>query len=214
MPQRGSGRRRARYQVGGAGCQAEDDDYGAFVADLLEPTSAEVQVCRVTRLGRAETLPVNAFHSYGRIPLGACETVADLDIIPGGNIYACCGPGLFMNEHNPLLLGNARHEDLAEVLDRARSNPFMKVINTRGPAGLLEDLDEAGGGHLVPRRATYTDICQLCLDVCNNRQAVEVLATRYGATAEGQSLNADQFYKLVKDHKRRAAAASTDPVSA
>lgn len=177
------------------------DDFGYYVKTLLADTSASVSVNYLVQLGRAKDLPNSAFKSCANPPRERCETVTAVDVLPGGNVYACCGPGLYMDQSNPLYLGNARNENLKRILVRGLSNPFMKVINTRGPNGLLEDLQKNGFSHLISLRSTYTDACQLCLDICNNRLAVQALQSVYAPKDAQRNLSAIQFLKMVRENK-------------
>lgn len=174
-----------------------DDDFVDQVKALLAHTKASVHAHFPVRLGRAMELEASSFRHSITPPSDKCETVTALDIVPGGTIYACCGPGPYMKDDNPLVLGNALNDDLFDILQGALSNPFMKVINTRGPKGLLDDLQAHGFGDLVPIRDHYTDTCQLCLDVCNNSQAVSVLRDIYARPDIRRTQNALQFAKMV-----------------
>ena len=176
-------------------------DYGDHVRALLAHTKAEVNVNDLVKLGRAEDLDDKDFQRCAHAPRDRCETVTAADVVPGGIVYACCGPGLYMREHNPLVLGNALEEPLSDILERGLSNPFMKVINTRGPVGLLEDLQAAGRGDLVRQRSRYTDACQLCLDICNSPPAVEALEELYSDPDTRRTQNALQFLKMVGEQQ-------------
>lgn len=180
---------------------AKDDDYGDHVKRILAHTRAEVHVNYLVRLGRASELADSAFNTCRHPPRETCETVTAADVVPGGVVYACCGPGLYMTESNPLVLGNAREERLSHILARGLANPFMKTINVRGPVGLLEDLQAHGLGHLVKTRARYTDACQLCLDICNSPAAVAALQAIYADPDRRRTQNASQFLKMVGDYK-------------
>ncbi|MBI2305989.1 MAG: radical SAM protein [Rhodocyclales bacterium] len=173
------------------------DDFAEQVKALLAHTKASVHSHFPVRLGRAETLAAAAFRHSMTPPADSCETVTALDIEPGGKVYACCGPGPYMHGGNPLALGNALEEDLFAIIQKALANPFMKVINTRGPKGLLDDLHAHGHARIVPLRAYYTDTCQLCLDICNNPQAVAVLREIYADPETQRTQNAMQFAKMV-----------------
>ncbi|MGI8311662.1 radical SAM protein [Saccharopolyspora hattusasensis] len=175
------------------------DNYGDHVRTLLSHTGAEVHVNFLVKLGRAEEFAEEDFKFSSRPPRETCETVTAADVVPGGVVYACCGPGLYMHEANPLILGNAQEESLGLILERGLTNPFMKVINTRGPVGLLEDLQENGFGHLVKLRERYTDACQLCLDICNSSEAVEALRRIYARPDIRRDQNAMQFLKMVRE---------------
>lgn len=194
---------------------APDDHYGDHLKTLLAHTPADVHVNHMVRLGRAATLPESSFKTCLHPPKETCETVTAIDVLPGGEVCACCGPGLYMNSGNPLLLGNARKEILRDILEKGLINPFMKVINTRGPYGLLLDLQDNGYAHLVPVRKQYSDACQLCLDICNNPQAVRALETIYADTDVRRQQNASQFLKMAGEfmHIQRIKKEKNQPFS-
>jgi pyruvate-formate lyase-activating enzyme len=177
------------------------DDYGDRVKQILSHTRADVHVNYLVKLGRASSFSDSSFNSCSHLPRETCETVTAADVVPGGDVYACCGPGAYMTRENPLLIGNAQQESLRTILERGLANPFMKVINTRGPYGLLADLRAHGQGDLVKTRARYTDACQLCLDICNNPQAVEALTSIYSEPQMARTQTAAQFLKLVGDYQ-------------
>jgi len=178
-----------------------DDDYGEHVRKILSHTRAEVNVNYMVKLGRAKQFTQIAFNTSPRPPRERCETVTAADVVPGGDVFACCGPGLYMKRTNPLLLGNAQRESLYSILERGLQNPFMKVINTRGPIGLLEDLTANGLGGLVVIRPVYEDACQLCLDICNNPEAVGALETLYSVESVRREHSALQFMKMFADSR-------------
>ncbi len=176
-----------------------DDDYGKYVEKLVEHTRAKVHVNFLVCLGRASVLNKNAFKSSSGPPRETCETVTAVEVVPGGNVYACCGPGEYMTNFNPLFLGNAQSENLSDILEKGSQNSFMKVINTRGPNGLLEDLRENDLGDLVKIRGRYTDACQLCLDICNDQNAVDSLKRIYQNQGVIRRQNALQFLKMATE---------------
>lgn len=83
------------------------DDYGEHVAEILSHTRATVNVNWMVSLGRAQKLSTAALKVSDRPPRETCETVTAVDVVPGGRVYACCGPGIFMKRSNPLVLGDA-----------------------------------------------------------------------------------------------------------
>ena len=174
-----------------------NDNYGDHVKSLLTHTQAKVHVNFLVRLGRAADFQEHFFKASRHPPRETCETVTAVDVVPGGEVYACCGPGQYMDRGNPLYLGNAQRETLHTILERGLQNPFMKVINTRGPRGLLMDLKENGHGTMVPIRESYPDACQLCLDICNNPLAVQTLRNIYADTGVHRQQNAAQFLKMA-----------------
>ncbi|MCZ7392070.1 MAG: radical SAM protein [Candidatus Methanoperedens sp.] len=180
---------------------AKGDNYGDHAKSILNHTNADIHVHHPVRLGRACSLPMEHFCVCHSPPADACETVTALDIVPGGDVYACCGPGKYMKKSNPLYLGNASRESLREILERGLTNPFMKVINTCGPKGFIKDLHDRGLSSLLTLRRRYSDTCQLCLDVTNNPKIVKALQNIYADKNIQREKNALQFLKMFQEYK-------------
>ena len=179
-----------------------EDHYGQHVREMLRDTKALIYVNHFVRCGRARSLPVHFFRTSKKPFAHVCETIKAVNVSPGGNVYACCGPMQDMHPTNPLVLGNALTDKLSDILRKGLSNPFMKVINTRGPVGLFQDLQEQGYANLVKNRRFYTDACQLCLDICNSAPLVRILETIYADPDIRRTQNAAQFKKIFHEYRK------------
>jgi len=172
----------------------ESDDFPAQVHRELAHTNAQVERNKPIRIGRAHGLPAETF-TPGPVPLERCESITAANVVSDGTVYACCGPGHGMNAENPLVLGNAHEEPLGAIMLRAQSNSFVRVINARGPSGLIEDLEASTSAVPFKPKASYTDICELCMDVCNNREVVEELRQVHADEARRQDQDALLVFK-------------------
>jgi organic radical activating enzyme len=154
---------------------ASTEDYHNQFAGL--PVKHEHQ--KIVRLGRAESLPQSHFEMTDDLPGGACSIVYSPVVEPDGNVYACCGPSHFATETSPLLLGNAKTEPLADILERGLKDPILEIINNIGPIGLYQLLKDhpAGRKHFKPRSA-YSHACELCLDITNNPKLISAIRER------------------------------------
>jgi hypothetical protein len=129
----------------------------------------------LVRLGRAKTLPLEHFQQYDTFPTGPCGTVLSIVVEYDGQVYACCGPSKFSQPHSPLVLGNAEHESLDIILDRAINDPILDVISLLGPYGLYLLLKQSEGQGIYTPRKNYTSICDLCLDLTDSPQIISAI---------------------------------------
>ena len=153
---------------------AEGSQYRAAFGDL----PIHFETGHLTGLGRAATLPGEHFIQQSHPMMGPCAVVLSPLIDYDGKVYACCGPSFYSGPHSPLMLGNAEHEPLGQILDRAARDPILETIALLGPYGLYLLLKESESSDLYTERATYTSICDLCLDLTNSSGIVSVLRAR------------------------------------
>jgi len=150
-------------------------DYHRQFAGL--PVKLEQQ--GIVKLGRASALPRSHFTITNDLPGGPCHIVYSPVIEPDGNVYACCGPSHFAKESSPLLLGNAKTEPLADILNRGLKDPILEIIHNIGPIGLYQLLkDHPASGNSFKPRLAYTHACELCLDITNNPQLITAIRER------------------------------------
>jgi hypothetical protein len=133
----------------------------------------------IVPLGKAAGLQAEHFPAGEGLPKGVCGVVTLPVIEPDGTVYACCGPGHFSASTSPLRLGNAEQEPLDDILARGRADPILEAISLIGPRGLhaLLQRDTDAAARFQPR-ATYSGICELCLDITNSPQLVAALRRR------------------------------------
>lgn len=131
------------------------------------------------RLGRAKQLPAEEFCSSPGIPRGACNVVLHPNIEPDGRVYACCGPSRLSAPGSHLILGDTRQQPLGEILSRSTRDPILAAINQRGPHFLHYLTDGVDCGiRMPPVRASYSSICELCMDMTNAPAVVSALRDR------------------------------------
>jgi MoaA/NifB/PqqE/SkfB family radical SAM enzyme len=134
---------------------------------------------RPIRLGRAARLPPEHFQFAVEPPPGRCDVVLKPVLEPGGEVYACCGPGHFASASSPLRLGNAEEEPLEDILERAVRDPVLQAIYYLGPYGLYRLLQgHATGREGFEARPAYSGICELCLDINNRPDLVAAVRER------------------------------------
>ena len=156
---------------------AQPTDYHRQFAGL----PIKLQQQGVIKLGRAASLPRSHFEFTSQLPGGACNVVYSPVIEPDGRVFACCGPSHFARDSSPLLLGNAKVEPLADILERGLKDPILEIIYNVGPIGLYQLIKDhpAGRENFKPRSA-YTHFCELCLDITNNAKLITAIRERLG----------------------------------
>ncbi|VVM04882.1 hypothetical protein MAMC_00256 [Methylacidimicrobium cyclopophantes] len=137
---------------------SDSPDFRARFVSEFAPFVELFESQEVVAMGRARSLPPGAVSRTKELPGGFCPSVV-LPVVDGdGRVYACCGPSLDAAPGSPLVLGNALEESLAEILERAHSDPLLHAIHAFGPRGLLSLL----GAERVEEKE-FSGICDLCL---------------------------------------------------
>jgi hypothetical protein len=149
------------------------------IEDRLVQIRVSYEKVPVIRLGHAETLPEDHFMFMDEVGRGGCSTVLTPTVEPDGTVYACCGPSRSSKRPSPLVLGNSFEESLTAILTRGVQDPILEAIQRIGPFGLYHLLkDEPAVQDVLPRRSSYTGICELCLDLCDVPALVSQLRER------------------------------------
>jgi len=191
------------------------DKYVTRLKQSLKGTQVELQSCRVAHVGRAATnLKKTSFDSYRLGSLSQCGTVRYADVLPDGKVTGCCGPGMYMLDQNPLVLGNARQESLSEILRRSWQNKFMMMLYLHGPAGLFQLLQKAKCRTSFPK--LYTDACALCLSITNNPDLVALLQHELSKEETSAKLAAEMLLRAVTEitkQKENPASGGIPPLS-
>jgi hypothetical protein len=188
-------------------CYTKLDDFASDFMARHKDAGVNFQAVRVLRLGRARTLPVDVFESDPELPDHNCGTVISPLAMPDGLVQACCGPGIEFTRSNPLNLGNWREEPLADILRRGRANPFVMIMNNKGPMELVRQLQARGFDPLNgTRRATYSGICDLCIDLLNCPSTVAASNAAFADPQLQMQMVAGQVYQQAVDHLQREKA--------
>jgi hypothetical protein len=141
----------------------------------------------LVRLGQAEYLPLSSFAQKVELPRGPCDIVLSIVIRHDGDVFACCGPSYSSHPSSPLVLGNANREPLEAILDRSCTDPILEMLSLLGPYGLWMLLEQAGANVKCRRPQGYTSICDLCLDLTNAPDLVQVMREQL-SLPEGRAL--------------------------
>ncbi|QXP82898.1 radical SAM/SPASM domain-containing protein [Methylococcus sp. Mc7] len=155
--------------------EAQKEEYHAMFDGLPVYLQSQAPV----KLGRATSLRPQHFVRTEEPPLGVCAVVLTPVIEPDGAVYACCGPAYYCGTFSPLKLGNTNDEPLEDILGRAVQDPILEIIFTAGPHGLYQLLrDHPVGRERFKARPEYSGICELCLDITNDTELVNIVRER------------------------------------
>jgi hypothetical protein len=102
---------------------------------------------------------------------------------------------IHFNDTNPLNLGDWKKDKLGEILRRSRTSPFVMALHNFGPRKIVELLAEKGLNGYCEKRTSYTGICELCIDICNNPEAVSMVETIFDDEENKVKLIAGQVYQ-------------------
>jgi len=93
-----------------------------------------------------------------------------------GGVYACCMSTLAIDT-NYLSLGNVKKDSFGDILIAKQANPVYKLLEEKGPRGLVEFLNKMPYGEKY-RNKEYTSECELCAQIGNDPECCkEILAS-------------------------------------
>jgi len=105
------------------------------------PDIKVIQFAPVMYIGEAtEKMDPNEFPDKN--PAVACLSLRTPFIMPGGDVYACCGEAANIEGEHPLYLGNLNETSLTTLIKKYDTNPFIIALYTKGPRAMWELLNE------------------------------------------------------------------------
>jgi hypothetical protein len=105
-----------------------------------------------TPVGRGASIPRSEWYIDGSPLTGGCGAVLrDLGIRPSGEVLPCCSASATLTRFG---LGNLYNWDLGEMLADAWGRDVFRILNEKGPIGLLETHPEG----------VYVNKCHLCYE--------------------------------------------------
>ena len=167
---------------------AEDDtspEYLALRARLKE-VSPEEHIQSVTTFlsGRAADEIDGARCRTSRTPCQSpCEAAGSPVVFPNGQVIACIGALIALPNHHPLVLGNLRHQTLAEILDKAEGNAVLHGLRVWGPGRLVSMIEESEVKSELPDCYIENVVCDPCYRILSNQNLVRWVE-RLGADPE------------------------------
>jgi MoaA/NifB/PqqE/SkfB family radical SAM enzyme len=143
---------------------------------------SEIRVSLTSPVGRAKIHCATFHYLMSETPSdSACPMAGSPVIFPDGRVFACMGPVIRLDHHNPLLLGKAFEEPLQTILDRSETNPVLRAVCERGPQRLISLLEEGGFGGILPRQFIQGSACDVCYRLFSSAEAVGALESMQAA---------------------------------
>jgi hypothetical protein len=158
----------------------EDPGYQRVYQEILELAGDPEQIRTgiIFPVGRAAGMRGEMNYSMCGEPCPeVCQAASSPCIFPDGRVYGCIGPLIDLHEHQPLYLGSLKEHSVAEIFDRAETNPILHALRLWGPARVLSWLREAGVGDHLPTAFVTGDICQTCHAILSDPEVREWLHT-------------------------------------
>jgi len=183
---------------------ADDSELGKVVEPFRELPNVRLRFYDVQPVGFAKDLPRSSLRSEVDGFCSACSIPAITD---DGRMTACNGPAYFSNAASPLSIGTLAESSMEDLVKLHRCDPILETIRTSGPAGLREELKSIKGFEDFPWKDQYYGMCELCLQITSNPQAVEALRKRLSAPeAAAKQLAVRQ---VMEANKRSAGMLNT-----
>ncbi len=105
------------------------------------PDIKVIQFAPVMYIGEA-TEKMNPEEFPNKNPAVPCLSLRTPFIMPGGDVFACCGEAANIEGKHPLYLGNLNESSLTTLIKKYDTNPFIIALYTKGPRALWELLNE------------------------------------------------------------------------
>jgi hypothetical protein len=165
-------------------CHLDDGEDVLATVAALYPHTHQIKLQSVAPYGRAAALGSDRmarcpFASASTPCCGAAPTVS-----PDGRVTLCCAPPMWFStdiaERSPLVLGWLDREPLTDIVERARRDPFVRLLVDEGAAGIVERLERSRPGAFQPRPEGYFGHCDLCVELLGS----PALLSHVGAVKE------------------------------
>ena len=190
-----------------------DEEYGRLREKLLEFTTEDhLSTAVVFPVGRAKDgLDLAGYETDPLPPVSACSAAHAPIIFPDGRIVACIGPVIDLKGSHGLLLGDLSKETLAEALDRAELNPLLHAIRVWGPQEVVERLQNAGHGDLLPREYVKKSVCCTCYAMMEDRGLDGAIAELIGNEDFQKEIAYARAYYLKETRMAELLGLAEDP---
>lgn len=154
--------------------RAADDDLVDLVAPFEHFTKPEMRFYDVQPVGRARDFESELRGETSGFCSGCCvPTITD-----DGRVTACNGPSYFSAPDSPLAVGFLDQESLGDLIEKHRNDPILDTIRTFGPSRLKSELEQTPGFEDFPFRERYSGMCDLCLHLTSEPEAMKALGER------------------------------------
>ena len=155
----------------------QNPQYRRIVADLEAMGEANnINVTTTFPAGRAEKYASRFEYEVTSEPaVSACSVASSPVIFPDGKVVACIGPLLTLPPTHPMFLGDLHEMSLAEIFDRAESNPILHTIRVWGPHRLVSLLRQHHRDTSLPGEYIRDSACDVCYKLLSDAQTVAAL---------------------------------------
>jgi MoaA/NifB/PqqE/SkfB family radical SAM enzyme len=189
---------RKAYNIAVCTESEEDQNFQKILTDIKAMGEEErLRVVITFPVGRAKHKVDLMNYAISPEPaVSACVVAGAPIIFPNGKVSACIGPLLTLPDNHPMVLGNLRQETLAEILDRAETNPVLHALRIWGPAKLVSMLKEKGLGDLLPQDYIVNCICDACYKLFSDPRIVDALQEIFEDEKQKQLVAYARLYYL------------------
>ena len=151
---------------------------GDDLADLVAPfdgmTKPQMRFYDVQAVGRARNIPRDDLRKECS---GFCTACCVPAVTDDGRMMACNGPSYFSSSDSPLFVGSLKDHSLEDLAEKHRTDPILETIRTFGPARLRHEIEQMPELN-VELRDGYSGMCDLCLHLTSQPEAMKALSAR------------------------------------
>jgi hypothetical protein len=155
--------------------ELDEASLSALVTPFQGVSSVRLRFYDMQTVGRAREFAADTLRSEVG---GFCSAASFPAITDDARVTACNGPSYFSDADSPLIVGSLRDASLPELFARHQQDPILDTIRTFGPIRLREELLKSPGFEHFPFRQDYRGLCDLCLHITSNKEAVQALYSR------------------------------------
>lgn len=155
--------------------ELDESSLSALVAPFQGVSSVRLRFYDMQTVGRAREFSADTLRSEVG---GFCSAASFPAITDDARVTACNGPSYFSGADSPLIVGSLRDASLPELFARHQQDPILDTIRTFGPTRLREELLKIPSFEQFPFRNDYRGLCDLCLHITSNKEAVQALYSR------------------------------------
>jgi len=176
----------------------DEKDLASLVAPFESHPSAHLRFYDIQPVGLAKNLEDTMRAQLG----GFCNSCEQATYTDNGRVIACNGPAYFEKSDSALVLGRWRSdESVDEQLKKHADDQILETIRVLGPLALKRELEQLEDFQDYPFKDEYRGMCELCLQVTSDPEAVAALRERLSEPARRAELLAR---KLVRDKARES----------
>ncbi|HVF85732.1 MAG TPA: nucleotidyltransferase family protein, partial [Abditibacteriaceae bacterium] len=173
-----------------------DDDLTALVEPFEKFRRLQMRFYDVQPVGRARDMEGTLRQEIS----GFCTACCVPTVTDDGRVTACNGPAYFSAPSSPLIVGSLRENTFAELVEKHRSDPILDTIRTFGPSRLRRELQQTPGFEDFPFHESYSGMCDLCLHLTSQPQAMTALYERLSQSRPTAERIAAQYVMNAARH--------------